>query len=190
MLCNVIDSATLAFRHLKSMEKLHSERYRAMCPRDDLTSYILHAESVDRLFTWGLDYVTGNPTLAPQAKLPSEILHFRVDQRAYNEFAMEYVAALERYLSGSYLAWRELKAKFEQAIPKAGFKEASRQQFLVWWKQTFLVEMAKWEDSLPGLLLPPWEQVVDDVYFAILERVEIANSSVHQFYIATAATTA
>lgn len=184
----VFDAATVAFRHLKAMQKLRDERYRAMCSRENLTQYNLHAESVDRLFSWGQDPNPDNPPLAAEAKIPSFVLHFHVEQRAYDEYMKHYIMSLERYLAGPYKKWHDMKMWLEHVVSKSTMNPVDRRDFFHWWLSVLLPEMTKWEDALPGLLLPSWEEVVDDVYFAILERVEIGTSAVTEFYVSTAAT--
>ncbi|RJE25172.1 hypothetical protein PHISCL_02511 [Aspergillus sclerotialis] len=183
VLNKVVETASIAFRHLKAMEKYRNDRYRAMCPRDSLSRYILHSESVDRLFSWGQDHNPNDPTLAPHPKISPSVLYFHVEQHAYDKYAEEYTKALERYLSGSYQQWRNVKQELEHVVSKSGLRLTHRREFLCWWTDVFLSEMAKWEDRLAGLLLPSWEEVIDDVYFAILERVDIGTSAVDQFYI-------
>jgi hypothetical protein len=183
MLQEVVENASVAFCQLKSMEKLRDQRYRAMCSRRDHSRYFIHAESVDRLFSWGQDHKPHDPVLAPPAKISPDVLHFHVNHRAYDEYKREYTNALERYLTNPYQLWRDSKKKLEQLVAKSGISEMNHESFLCWWRDTFLAEMAKWEDRLAGLLLPSWEEVVDDVYFAILERVEVGSSAVNEFYI-------
>lgn len=184
---NVVDSASVAFHHLKAMEKFRAERYRAMCPRGNLSQYNLHAASVDRLFSWGQDHKPHDPTLAPEPKLSPDFLHFHVDQHAYDEYAKDYTIALESYLSGSYKQWLKVKMWVEHVVSKSTMNPLERKEFFRWWTGTFLTEMAKWEGCIHCLLLPTWEEVVDDVYFAILERVEVGSSAVDEFYINPAA---
>lgn len=179
----VVEIASIAFRHLKSMEKFRNDRYRSMCPRESLSRYILHSESVDRLFNWGLDHNPNDPTLAPHPKIPPSVLCFHVEQHAYDKYAEGYTTALQSYLSGSYQQWLNVKQELEHVVAKSGLKLIHRRDFLCWWKDVFLLEMAKWESRLAGLLLPSWEEVIDDVYFAILERVDIGTSGVDRFYI-------
>lgn len=183
VLNKVVATASVTFRHLKGMEKFRDERYRAMCPRGSLTHYSLHSESVDRLFNWGQDHSPNDPPLAAHTKISPHVLHFHVEQHSYDEYAEGYTIALERYLTGSYQQWRNVKREFEDVVSKSAMKLADRSEFLCWWRDVFLSEMAKWEDRLPGLLLPSWEEVVDDIYFAILERVEIGTSAIDEFYI-------
>lgn len=187
MLQKVVDDASLAFRYLKDMEKLRDERYRAMCSRRELSRYIMHAESVDRLFSWGQDHKPHDPALAPPAKISPYVLRFHVDQHAYDEFVERYNKALNSYLNYPYQRWRDSKKMLERMVAKSGVTKIGREAFLRWWRETFLAEMAKWEDRLAGLFPPTWEEVVDDVYFAILERVDIGTSTVDEFYIGSAA---
>lgn len=187
MLQKVVENASVAFCQLKSMEKLRDQRYRAMCSRRDHSSYFIHAESVDRLFSWGQDHKPHDPALAPPAKISPDMLHFHVNQHAYDKYKREYTNALERYLTHPYQHWRDSKKNLEQFVAKSGISEMNHESFLRWWRDTFLAEMAKWEDRLAGLLLPSWEEVVDDVYFAILERVDVGSSAVDEFYIGSSA---
>lgn len=45
----------------------------------------------------------------------------------------------------------------------------------------FLAEMSKWENQLPKLATPSWEEVVDEIHKALLERAE--PGTLPEFYI-------
>lgn len=180
---HVLLAATDAFHQLRKMEKLRDERYRAMCSREDVAHYIQHAESVDRLFSWGQDGRPNDPTLAPAAKLSPYILHFHVDPRAYALYMHEYTAALENYINHPYRNWQKAKYMLCHVITNSNIHPIEMGEWRRWWNDTFLPEMGKWEDRLTGLLLPSWEDVVDDMYRAILERVESGKTSVDEFFI-------
>ena len=183
MLQKVVDNASLAFRHLKNLELIHDERYKAMCSRHNVTQYILHAESVDLLFGWDQDRKPYDPVLAPPAKIPPQLLHFHLDRYAYDQFTHNYHDAVESYLHNAYYHWRNSKKQFERMVVYSGITEVGYQAFLLWWRDTFLAEMAKWENRLAGLVLPSWESLIDDLYLAISERVDIGTSGIDRFYI-------
>lgn len=183
MLLKVVDDASRAFRYLRTMEDYRDERYRTMCPRNSYTSYHMHADSVARLFSWSTDHKPNDPTLAPTPKLSPDILHFNVNQMSYDEYMRDYTVRLERFLCGPYHNWRISKKNLEKLVANSGLNQMEHQEFLGWWRSTFMAEMAKWEDRLAGLLLPSWEEVVDDVYKAILERVNIGTSTINEFHI-------
>ncbi|OJK03413.1 hypothetical protein ASPACDRAFT_56824 [Aspergillus aculeatus ATCC 16872] len=77
---------------------------------------ITHAQSIDRLFNWRRDYIPGNPTLAPSAKIPRSAVRFHVDRAAFAAYAARYTALLDMYLTTYYRRYREAVGAVERSI--------------------------------------------------------------------------
>ena len=60
-------------------------------------------------------------------------------------------------------------------------------EWRVWWEGKFADDMWKWEVCLEGLILPTWEEIIDDLYLMINDRVEDAENLANTFYISTPA---
>lgn len=170
----VREAATIAFNGLKALELKHSARHKAMCPTTHPLQHALHADSVDRLINWATDMKPHNPTLAPAPKLSPYVLQFHVDQRAYDAFVEEYTRCLEEYVMGPYADWLRAKANLDDVVERSDMNELNLHQWRRWWEGEFLGEMAKWEERLEELVLPSWEEIVDEMYRLILERVDDA----------------
>ncbi|PTU18575.1 hypothetical protein P175DRAFT_0559396 [Aspergillus ochraceoroseus IBT 24754] len=179
-------SAARAFRMMKSINRRRELRYKAMCPRDDAAVYLSHADSVHRLWDWYQDYNSDDPTLAPTPKIPSLLMKFRIDHRTYDQWAREYHRLLESFLEGPYRAWLDAKEEMEDLISKARLTTLNGANGELWqtfWGPRFLAEMEKWEEFLPELALPSYEDLVDEMYHAIRERVEDGERLSKEFYL-------
>lgn len=169
-----------------------------MCPLSHPQRYIMHSESVDRLFNNNNNNNNGesnsrlynhlHPTTtsirtpAPEAaKLSRDVLHFHVSQRAYDLYARKYTDVFESFITGPYKKWIDAKRNFEKRMANAGLAESDYQQWHRWWITVFLAEMSKWENQLPKLATPSWEEVVDEIHKALLERAE--PGTLPEFYI-------
>ncbi|PYI23624.1 hypothetical protein BO99DRAFT_462297 [Aspergillus violaceofuscus CBS 115571] len=77
---------------------------------------ITHAQSIDRIFAWRTDYIPGNPTLAPSAKIPRSAVRFHVDRAAFAAYAARYTALLDTYLTTHYRRYREAVGAVERSL--------------------------------------------------------------------------
>ncbi|KAI9927636.1 hypothetical protein ASPWEDRAFT_186958 [Aspergillus wentii DTO 134E9] len=176
-------AASEAFRALKIVESRHAYRFRAMCSRANSTHYEKHVESIRCLLDWTQNDGVYNPTLAPSPKISADVLHFHVDQRTYDAYVVEYAYMLESFISVPYRNWLKAKVTLERTISSSGMSEMDQCQWRRWWNSAFLAEMAKWESRVEGLVVPSWEEIIDEVYQAILERVDSAKPLVDSFYV-------
>ncbi|PYI30519.1 hypothetical protein BP00DRAFT_457702 [Aspergillus indologenus CBS 114.80] len=161
---------------------------------------ITHAQSIDRIFAWRTDYIPGNPTLAPSAKIPRSAVRFHVDRAAFAAYAARYTALLDTYLTTHYRRYREAVGAVERSLvllrsgassseAEAGQGEAGKdqdkdgdkaremreldcRQLEWWWGTVFLREMMRWESRIPLLRMPGFEVVVGEVYEAVRRAVE------------------
>lgn len=177
--------ATLAILGMKSLMVLRDNRYFRMCPEDiDPTVYKVHISSMRRLLEWRENWDMVDQTLATAAKIPREILHFYVDSIAYGRFASEYATKVDDFMRGPFQIWRQSRIEVEHlAFRLMGHMRYQYDEWRAWWEGQFATEMWEWESCLEGLILPPWEEVIDDVYLMIKDRVEDSEELAHSFHI-------
>lgn len=174
---NVRHVASGTFAALKHVERQYNKRFYRMCPRDsehEKHHYYIHVESVRRLFNWKADHEPCCPTLAPSMKLSPFMLHFHVEEAAYAMYAAEYARLRMEYLDGPHRVWIDATGEVFDKLEAVGaeFSEMEMRQFCRWWG-SFLREMRKWEDRFDELVLPSWKEIVEELYDAIEERVEL-----------------
>ncbi|PLN81142.1 hypothetical protein BDW42DRAFT_200974 [Aspergillus taichungensis] len=177
-------AASRAFRTLKRIERWHAHRYSAMCSRDDRKKYWDHNDSIDRIMSWEEDHKPRNPTLAPSARIPAEILALYPNRRAYEEFVRRYNRTFADFVRGSYCLWRQSVRAVDRAVARSGLSEMDQQEWKRWWQRAFLGEMSKWEDDVYRMVLPKWEIIVGEVCRAIRRRVENPEALLEGFWAA------
>ncbi|KAL4917222.1 hypothetical protein BDW62DRAFT_88789 [Aspergillus aurantiobrunneus] len=166
--------ALLCFRALDNRRQL---RYQRMCPTDDVARLARHTNAINRLINWKKDYNPADPTLAPTPSLTREdMAGLRVSQAAYNEWAQAYNNDLLEYMEGPYEDYHRLKNQFAQDIKTAGQKgtldPADLSQLSSFFHEGFLHEMSKWEGRVQQLAIPTYKELLDDVFWAIMDSVE------------------
>lgn len=162
------------FRQLEYLEIRQANRYQAMCPPTSI-NYYNHQMSVLRLFSWRHDYHWRNPTLAPTEKLDPAILCFHIDQSAYQSYQTIFTKYQETFMSGHFLAWHNIKRAVDATVAKSKLNDVEKRMWNQFWHTNFLGEMQKWESRAMALAIPSWEEIVDELYNAILECVEGAE---------------
>lgn len=165
-------AASKSLRSIHVIEKNYHKRYYAMCPLSEPERVFAHIESVSRLVAWRSDHNHTNPTLAPTAKIDPTTLKFHIDQHTYDKFARSYTTLLEWFIEEPYKRWLEAKQEVDARVRKANLSEMEYGHWHRFWDLTFLVEMNKWEGRLEGLILPSWEEMMDNLHRLILEFVE------------------
>ncbi|PKY02763.1 hypothetical protein P168DRAFT_320308 [Aspergillus campestris IBT 28561] len=176
--------ASRAFRMLKRIEQCYAHRYTVMCSTTDRKKYRDHGTSMDRIMFWKEDHKPRNPTLAPSAKIPAEILALYPDRRVYEEFVRRYNRTFADFIRGPYCLWRESVRAVDRAVARSGLSEMDQQEWKRWWQKAFLGEMSKWEDDVYRLVLPKWEVIVGEVCRAIRRRVEYPGALLEEFWAA------
>ncbi|KAB8231775.1 hypothetical protein ETB97_005069 [Aspergillus alliaceus] len=167
-------AAGVAFRYVEYMALRHANRYQAMCPAKSV-HYRNHQLSILRLFSWHHDYHWRNPTLAPTEKLDRALLDFHIDQTAYRSYEASFIKYRESLMVGPFRAWQHAKRGVEVMAAKSKLSEVNRRMWNQFWYINFQGEMLKWESRFKALVIPPWEEIVDELYEAILECVEGAE---------------
>ncbi|KAJ5788229.1 hypothetical protein N7457_003219 [Penicillium paradoxum] len=177
--------ATVAIFSMKSLMVMRDSRYFEMCPSDkDSASYKMHKASMQRLLEWKEDWDILDPTLATSAKIPRESLRFCVDSIAYGRYISEYTTRIDLFMSGPYQHWRQMRIEVEHlAFRLMGHKKHEYEEWRTWWDGKFANDMWEWDSCLEGLVLPLWEEVVDDVYLMIKDRVEEPEGLARSFHI-------
>ncbi|ODM20593.1 hypothetical protein SI65_03646 [Aspergillus cristatus] len=179
-------AASHALQYIKVVERNYNKRFNAMCPLNNPELALNHIGSVSRLLGRrnrnNTNFSNFDPTLAPAAKLDPSTIKLTVDQRTYDEYAKKYIELLEGFLENPYRLWLEAKADVESRVANANFDEMQYSYWHRFWDLTFLVEMQKWEGRLQGLILPSWEEVMDDLRRIVLECVDSPHSVLKDTY--------
>lgn len=179
-------AASHALQYIKAVERNHNKRFNAMCPLNNAEQALNHIGSVSRLMARRTrnnnNFANFDPTLAPDAKLDPSTIKLTVDQRTYDEYAQKYIELLEGFLENPYRLWLEAKADVESRVANANFDEMQYSYWHRFWDLTFLVEMQKWEGRLQGLILPSWEEVMDDLRRVVLECVDSPHAVLKDTY--------
>jgi hypothetical protein len=61
--------------------------------------------------------------------------------------------------------------------------EQEYREWRKWFDGEFTTHMWEWEACLKSLLLPTWEEIIDDLFLMINDRVEDAEELADTFYI-------
>ncbi|KXG54613.1 uncharacterized protein PGRI_077570 [Penicillium griseofulvum] len=170
---------------MKHLMVSRNERYFKLCPQNTGSiTYRLHHSSMERLLQWKEDWKLADPTLAAAAKIPRDSLQFCVDSIAYGKFTYDYTHKIDHYMSGEFQNWRQFRTEIGHlAYRLMSHKPHDYEEWRIWWEGKFAEDMWKWEVCLEGLILPTWEEIIDDVYLMIHDRVEDAQSLADSFYI-------
>ncbi|KAJ5542889.1 hypothetical protein N7535_005311 [Penicillium sp. DV-2018c] len=179
------DKAISAIFGMKSLMITHDNCYYHLCPYSpESVAYQVHEASMRRLLEWKEDWDPLNPTLAPAQKIPRDSLHFCVDSISYGKFAMEYTNMVAAYMAGPFQGWRQYRTEVEHiAFRLMSHNKNDYDEWRAWWNGRFADDMYKWESCLESLILPTWEEIIDDVYLMITDRVEDAQELANSFHI-------
>ncbi|KAJ5365163.1 hypothetical protein N7517_008049 [Penicillium concentricum] len=179
--------AMVAIYDMKSLMLIRDNRYFQLCPKGPGTmTYQLHQSSMNRLLEWKEDWNFADPTLAAAAKIPRDSLRFCVDSIAYGKFTYTYTHKIDEFMSGSFQSWRQLRAEIGHlAYRLMSQNPHDYEEWRVWWEGKFADDMWKWEVCLECLILPTWEEIIDDLYLMIHDRVENAQDLANSFYISS-----
>jgi hypothetical protein len=181
--------AMVAVYGMKNLMIVRDHRYFELCPKNTGSIvYQLHQSSMRRLLEWKEDWNFADPTLAGAAKIPRDALHFCVDSIAYGKFTYDYTNKIHGFMSGPFQNWRQLRMEIGHlAFRLMSHKPHEYNEWRAWWEGKFADDMWKWEVCLEGLILPTWEEIIDDVYLMIHDRVEDAQDLANTFYISNPA---
>ncbi|KAL2848842.1 hypothetical protein BJY01DRAFT_246219 [Aspergillus pseudoustus] len=168
-------SAGKAFRTMITVVRQRKNRYRALCPTEDKLRQSRHIATINRLRRWREDYDPCDPTLAPSQKIPHEIIYLHVSRSCYEEWERSYTNLLAAFINGPYQQYHLSAAEFELAILAARNRErispVDYHELMVFYR-TFMGEMSIWEEVIPRLGLPSYGEIVDELFEAVIERVE------------------
>ncbi|KAJ5668988.1 hypothetical protein N7462_010058 [Penicillium macrosclerotiorum] len=160
-----------AIKAIEFLVEAHSQRYNAMCPEQEGVTFDMHTASMRRLHEWVEDHNPTDPTPGPTSKLPCEALFFHMDQAAYATYAGLYFNALERFRHLEWASWYQ-QNDYTKFLASQVLNRFEYEEWSYWWHGEFEDEMHKWQSCLQDLAIPPWEEIVDEVYKLILERVQ------------------
>lgn len=166
--------ARIAIKSMRDIMTYRDKRYNALCPSNMGLIYDLHTFSIKQLLEWKEQSDPEDPTLAPAAKIPRRILKFTFDPHNYNRFCNWYLDNVKNFMAGPYSAYTQ--TKFQTSILASQLLDQHAYgEWRHWWDGTFAPAMWKWEACLEGLILPMWEDIMDDIYLMLLDRVEDAD---------------
>ncbi|KAJ5605598.1 hypothetical protein N7510_008379 [Penicillium lagena] len=174
-----------ALAGMHSLMTLREQRYSAMCPETMGLIYHVHANSMKRLLEWKEDWNPANCTLAPSPKIPRDSIKFCVDALSYSGFTTKYVNAVQEFIRGPYRLYCEKKTQIEYLAARLMSHDSYYMEWRRWWESTFAVEMCKWEGCIEGLVIPTWEEMIDEVSLLIVDRVEDADELASSFYVSS-----
>lgn len=174
-----------AINCMRALMAVRDTRYNALCPETVGVTYHVHVSSMNRLREWKEDMDTFNKTLAPAPKIPREALSFHVDPLNYGLFTDKYLQAVHEFMGGPYQAWRDKKSQVESLAARLIDNNFHYMEWRRWWQDSFIDEMWKWEVCTEGLIMPTWEDIIDEVYLLIIDRVEDAEDLAESFSVST-----
>ncbi|WEW57849.1 hypothetical protein PRK78_003316 [Emydomyces testavorans] len=153
---------------------LHYHLYR-LCPVENISHFKEHCSAVDRLLSWADEHANIlTNTLAPPAKIPSFVLKFHVEERAYRDYEQRYRERRNAFYNGALRAWRQARSSCEEMLRGCEIAPMDRMMCWEWWGR-FLAEVARWESKLDELVVPGWAWVVEELASLIEERVDLGD---------------
>lgn len=167
------DAAEVAFHGLKRLDEHFKQCFYRLCPMDDIDRFEDHCYSIQRLFSWRVDYSSAK-TLAPTPRFPAPMFRFHVDEAAYSAYIEEHEKLRLQYLNGPYLDWRMKGRDIDDLMRSSGVTEVDKRYCHKWWTE-FTGEMKPWETRFDELVLPSWTEMVDILAAVIELAVDLDN---------------
>ncbi|KAJ5295324.1 hypothetical protein N7508_010145 [Penicillium antarcticum] len=169
---------------MKQLMLIRNNRFFEICPTRSGALHQVHVLSVKRLLEWKERWDQIDPTLSVSVKIPCETLRFCVDEFAYARFTTDYTEKIHTLMSGAFQQWRAAcHAVSHLSCRLMVGKEQDYLDWRKWFDGEFTAHMREWENCLKGLVLPTWEEVIDDLFLMIHDRVEDAEELAETFYI-------
>ncbi|KAL4879041.1 hypothetical protein BJY04DRAFT_220637 [Aspergillus karnatakaensis] len=179
-------AAAKGFWSMRNINEERQKRFKFMCPTDDFARLAAHCTAIDRLVSWREDYTTADPTLAPTPKLPFGGIAINISRKAYEKWAAVYYQTLEAYINNEYQDHQLMKNNFEMKIDIAQNDGTldKKDAFLLgfWFQEHFARSMKQWEDCIPLLGLPCYEDLVNELFWAFVDSVEGGEELVWEVY--------
>ncbi|KAJ5369002.1 Peptidyl-prolyl cis-trans isomerase ssp-1 [Penicillium cataractarum] len=165
------EAAYAVIKGLLFLHDLRTKRFIAMCPETQGPVFDQHVRSMNRLLEWKEQTDTGDPTLAPAAKIPGAVIGFHLDQLAYDSFTNLYIHSLQRFFAIEWATYSQRMYDIKHAASRQ-MDHFDYMAWLYWWNSEFKPNMKKWEIYMDDVNLPNWEDTVDELYDMVVERVE------------------
>ncbi|KAJ5387109.1 hypothetical protein N7509_009650 [Penicillium cosmopolitanum] len=178
---NLHQAAYNAIRGMKEIMHFRDYRFSFLCPQTPKSDWTIHCMSMQRLREWqkytypppptnpGL--VRNDFTLAPRPRLPKEAICIRLDSKYYGRFVSSYVNFLDDFFHGAWTEYMKWKHEVESLAAHV-LSEFVYHEWRYWWDTEFCINMRKWEGCCALLPMPLWEDVIDELYLMIVDRVE------------------
>lgn len=167
----IAESAYTVIQGLRFLHQLRSKRFLAMCPQKQGPVFDKHSRSLQQLFEWKEQCDPANPTLAPAAKIPGAILGFHLNQVAYDTYFTLYFNTLAKFNAIEWSTYCQRMFSIKH-VASQQMGHADYMAWLYWWRSEFKPAMSKWQVFVKDVNLPNWEEIVDELYDMIIERVE------------------
>jgi hypothetical protein len=179
---NLHQAAYNAIRGMKEIMHFRDHRFSFLCPQTPKRDWTIHCKSMQRLREWQEDTYPPPPTtnsnlilndftLAPRPRLPKEAIRIRLDSKYYGRFVSSYVNFLDEFFHGAWTEYMKWKHEVESLAAHV-LSEFVYHEWRYWWDTEFCIDMRKWEGCCSMLPMPPWEDVIDELYLMIFDRVE------------------
>ena len=124
------------------------------------------------VFNWRKE---GHPGYAnPLIKIPAYLLSFHASEDAFNEYLAELEKMRTDWVTGVYSTWRTKAQMLVDKVFYSGLSVVEKRAVLMWW-DGFMLEMRVWEDRFDKMIVPTFEEVVDELSKAIEDNVDLGN---------------
>ncbi|KAJ0417749.1 hypothetical protein BJY00DRAFT_315541 [Aspergillus carlsbadensis] len=183
-------SGLRAFGVLKRLTKYHEGRFGALCPSDDVDveRWVMHSDTISRFrefYDRKREAMISNTIPCP--KIPRKYVRLTVDHRAYDTWASEFDGMLVEYFETVLELYKLARGQFEQHMRLARKEnwmcESASRELYDFYYGSFSVEMSRWENLIASLVTPSYEELVDDIYWAVRECVEGGEQLAAEFSI-------
>ncbi|CAI7663026.1 unnamed protein product [Penicillium pancosmium] len=175
---NLHQAAYNAIRGMKEIMHFRDHRFSFLCPQAPKSDWTIHCKSMQQLREWQEDTYPPPPTtnsdlvlydftLAPRPRLPKEAIRIRLDSKYYGRFVSSYVNSLDEFFHGAWTEYMKWKHEVESLAAHV-LSEFVYHEWRYWWDTEFCPDMR----CCSMLPMPLWEDVIDELYLMIVDRVE------------------
>ncbi|KAL3477371.1 hypothetical protein BJX99DRAFT_127276 [Aspergillus californicus] len=167
--------AGLVCHLMRNLNRHRETRFKVMCPKKN-ARFDQHSSSIDRLMEWKKDDDPSNPTLAPAARIPQFAIKTRAHRQTYLTWMKLYNSNYKRLVNGPVRKYLAAKKELEERTYEAHARGDMGRYHTIMWRRFYagklLRPMMWWEERVPKLAIQSYEEMVQDLNHAIIERVE------------------
>ncbi|KAL2842454.1 hypothetical protein BJX68DRAFT_270631 [Aspergillus pseudodeflectus] len=175
---------------LKRLTDCHEGRFVALCPRDDVDveRWVMHSDTISRFREY---YDEKREAMIPNApsgsKIPRKAIRLTVNQLAYDRWANEFDGMIIEYVETVYELYKLARVQFEKHMQLARkenrIDESASRELYNFYHENFRMAMSRWEGLIASLATPSYEELVDEIYWAVRECVEGGEQLATEFAI-------